>query len=83
MNTRIRVSPDYMALRAPFGDYTARLTDRRISCLFQGPKHPRAKCDNPGVARTRDLETRLEHTEKQLHLLQQISLFMVRDMPLN
>jgi len=34
------------------------------------------------VARTRDLETRLEHTEQQLYLLQQISRFMVRDMPL-
>ncbi|MEO8097950.1 MAG: GAF domain-containing protein [Acidobacteriota bacterium] len=39
-------------------------------------------CDNPGVARTRELEIRLEHTEQQLHLLQQISRFMVRDMPL-
>jgi two-component system, response regulator PdtaR len=35
------------------------------------------------VARTRELETRLEHTEQQLHLLQQISRFMVRDMPLS
>jgi uroporphyrinogen-III synthase len=35
------------------------------------------------VARARELETRLEHTEKQLHLLQQISRFMGRDMPLN
>ena len=34
------------------------------------------------MARTRDLETRLEHTEQQLYLLQQISRFMVRDMPL-
>jgi signal transduction protein with GAF and PtsI domain len=34
------------------------------------------------VARTRDLETRLENTEQQLYLLQQISRFMVRDMPL-
>ncbi len=41
-----------------------------------------AKCDNSGVARAKDLESRLEHTEKQLHLLQQISRFMVRDMPL-
>ena len=35
------------------------------------------------MARTRDIETRLEHTEQQLHLLQQISRFMVRDMPLS
>lgn len=35
------------------------------------------------MARTRDIETRLEHTEQQLYLLQQISRFMVRDMPLN
>jgi signal transduction protein with GAF and PtsI domain len=34
------------------------------------------------VARAKDLETRLENTEKQLHLVQQISRFMVRDMPL-
>jgi uroporphyrinogen-III synthase len=34
------------------------------------------------VARAKELESRLEHTEKQLHLLQQISRFMVRDMPL-
>jgi signal transduction protein with GAF and PtsI domain len=34
------------------------------------------------VSRIRELETRLEHTEKQLHLLQQISRFMVRNMPL-
>ena len=39
-------------------------------------------CDNPGVTRTRELETRLEHTEQQLHLLQQISRFMARNMPL-
>ena len=32
--------------------------------------------------RVKELETRLEHTEQQLHLLQQISRFMVRDMPL-
>ncbi len=41
-----------------------------------------AKCDNSGVTRTRELETRLEHTEKQLHLLQQISRFMVRNLAL-
>lgn len=34
------------------------------------------------MTRTRELETRLDHTEKQLHLLQQISRFMVRNMPL-
>jgi uroporphyrinogen-III synthase len=34
------------------------------------------------VTRTRELETRLEHTEKQLHLLQQISRFMARNLPL-
>ncbi|MEP6962930.1 MAG: GAF domain-containing protein [Acidobacteriota bacterium] len=34
------------------------------------------------MARTRELEIRLEHTEQQLYLLQQISRFMVRDMPL-
>lgn len=34
------------------------------------------------MTRTRELETRLEHTEKQLHLLQQISRFMVRNLPL-
>jgi uroporphyrinogen-III synthase len=34
------------------------------------------------VARAKDLETRLEHTEKQLYLLQQISRYMVRDLPL-
>jgi signal transduction protein with GAF and PtsI domain len=34
------------------------------------------------VTRTRELETRLEHTEKQLYLLQQISRFMARKMPL-
>lgn len=39
-------------------------------------------CDNSGVSRLRELETRLDHTEKQLHLLQQISRFMVRNMPL-
>jgi uroporphyrinogen-III synthase len=40
-------------------------------------------CDNPGVSRARELETRLEYSEKQLHLLQQVSRFMVRDMPLS
>jgi uroporphyrinogen-III synthase len=35
------------------------------------------------VARARELETRLENTEKQLHLLQQISRFMGRNMPLS
>jgi two-component system, response regulator PdtaR len=39
-------------------------------------------CDNPGVPRTREIESRLEQTEKQLHLLQQVSRFMVRDMSL-
>jgi signal transduction protein with GAF and PtsI domain len=34
------------------------------------------------VSRIRELETRLDHTEKQLHLLQQISRFMVRNTPL-
>lgn len=34
------------------------------------------------MSRTRELETRLEHTEQQLHLLQQISRFMVRNLPL-
>jgi uroporphyrinogen-III synthase len=34
------------------------------------------------VNRAKELETRLEHTEQQLHLLQQISRFMARDMPL-
>jgi signal transduction protein with GAF and PtsI domain len=34
------------------------------------------------VTRTRELEARLEHTEKQLYLLQQISRFMARNMPL-
>ena len=34
------------------------------------------------MARAKELESRLEHTEQQLHLLQQISRFMVRDMPL-
>jgi uroporphyrinogen-III synthase len=34
------------------------------------------------VAKTRDLEIRLENTEQQLHLVQQISRFMVRDMQL-
>ncbi|MEO5925069.1 MAG: GAF domain-containing protein [Bryobacteraceae bacterium] len=34
------------------------------------------------MSRTRELETRLEHTEKQLYLLQQISRFMARNMAL-
>ena len=34
------------------------------------------------MTRTRELETRLDHTEKQLHLLQQISRFMARNMAL-
>jgi signal transduction protein with GAF and PtsI domain len=34
------------------------------------------------VTRTRELETRLEHTEKQLYLLQQISRFMARNIAL-
>ena len=34
------------------------------------------------MTRTRELESRLEHTEQQLHLLQQISRFMARNMPL-
>jgi signal transduction protein with GAF and PtsI domain len=34
------------------------------------------------VARLKDLEVRLEHTEQQLRLLQKISRFMVRDMGL-
>jgi signal transduction protein with GAF and PtsI domain len=34
------------------------------------------------VTRTRELETRLDHTEKQLYLLQQISRFMARNMAL-
>jgi uroporphyrinogen-III synthase len=34
------------------------------------------------VARTKELETRLEYTEHELHLLQQISRFMARDIPL-
>jgi len=34
------------------------------------------------VARTKDLENRLEYTEHELHLLQQISRFMARDTPL-
>ena len=41
-----------------------------------------AACDNPNVARTKDLENRLEYTEHELHLLQQISRFMARDIPL-
>ena len=42
----------------------------------------RRSCDNPDVARTKDLENRLEFTEHELHLLQQISRFMGRDIPL-
>jgi signal transduction protein with GAF and PtsI domain len=34
------------------------------------------------VSRAKDLETRLDHTEQQLRLLQKISRFMVRDMTL-
>jgi signal transduction protein with GAF and PtsI domain len=34
------------------------------------------------VSRVKELESRLEHTEQQLRLLQQISRFMVRDMSL-
>jgi uroporphyrinogen-III synthase len=34
------------------------------------------------VSRIHELENRLAHTEKQLHLLQQISRFMARNMPL-
>ena len=34
------------------------------------------------MARTKDLENRLEYTEHELHLLQQISRFMARDTPL-
>jgi signal transduction protein with GAF and PtsI domain len=34
------------------------------------------------VSRVKELESRLEHTEQQLRLLQQISRFMVRDMNL-
>jgi signal transduction protein with GAF and PtsI domain len=34
------------------------------------------------VSRVKELESRLEHTEQQLRLLQQISRFMVRDMHL-
>src|SRR5258706_6645554 len=34
------------------------------------------------VSRLKELESRLEHTEQQLRLLQQISRFMVRDMSL-
>jgi signal transduction protein with GAF and PtsI domain len=33
------------------------------------------------VSRARDLETRLERTEQQLQLLQKLSRFMVRDVP--
>ncbi|MEP7353616.1 MAG: GAF domain-containing protein [Acidobacteriota bacterium] len=34
------------------------------------------------MTRIKELETRLEYTEQQLHLLQQISRFTVRDIPL-
>jgi len=39
-------------------------------------------CDNNSVAKQRDLEERLERTEKQLRMFQKISRFMVREMPL-
>lgn len=38
--------------------------------------------DNGIVAKLRDLEERLERTEKQLRMFQKISRFMVREMPL-
>ena len=34
------------------------------------------------MSRAKELESRLEHTEQQLRLLQKISRFMVRDMSL-
>lgn len=40
-------------------------------------------CDNPDVRRAKEIELRLEQTERQLHLLQQISRLMVRDIPLS
>jgi uroporphyrinogen-III synthase len=43
----------------------------------------RVACDNPSVARlNKELESKLEYTEHELHLLQRISRFMARDMPL-
>ena len=40
------------------------------------------ECDNSRVAKQKDLEERLERTEKQLRMFQKISRFMVREMPL-
>lgn len=40
------------------------------------------ECDNNKVAKQKDLEERLERTEKQLRMFQKISRFMVREMPL-
>ena len=60
------------------GDPTRRAL---IIALFALPVGPRSDIIKP-VSRTRELESELKSTERQLRLLQKISRYMVRDMSL-
>jgi uroporphyrinogen-III synthase len=54
----------------------------RIPAILSNGAPPFPIWDNTGVSRTRDLESQLADTERQLRLLQKISRFMARDVPL-